>query len=112
MERDYQYVRMKIENSYLEKAHFEAWVHFSNAENKIFYRARIIGIDENERYVDLLGRYVDTVFEEDFDDMPSAINWLEQKAKKLVVEELEWQIKKATPSQICLDNIKQYGFEL
>jgi hypothetical protein len=112
------YVRMKVENEMLKDAKMEAWIHYddmyqviTSKENQKVW-AKIIGIDENGHFEDLLGRTCESIIQKEFETLREALYWLDEKCKALVLEDLSivaWRGKRA---QEKIDEINENGFYL
>ena len=112
------YVRMKVENEMLKDAKMEAWIYydelyqvFNNKENPKIW-AKIIGIDENGYFEDLLGRTCESIIQKGFETMGEALQWLEQKCKDLVIEDLSIRAWRGKLAQEKIDEINENGFYL
>ena len=112
------YVRMKVENEMLQDAKMEAWIHYDElyqvkwAEDSQKIWAKIIGIDENGYFEDLLGRTCESRFQESFETMREALHWLDEKCKGLVIEELSIIAWRGKHAQEKIDEINKNGFYL
>lgn len=107
-----KYVRMRIDNSLINDAHYEAWIHYCEDIKGSKVSAIINGIDENGHFQDLLGRHCESRIQKEFDTIQEAINFLEEKCKSLVIEELTnvaWRGRRAQEKIDCIDN---EGFHL
>jgi hypothetical protein len=107
-----KYVRMKIENSLIEKAHYEAWIHYCEDSKGLKVSAIINGIDENGHFQDLLGRHCESKIQKEFDTIQEAISFLEEKCKSLVIEELTDVSRRGRWAQEKIDSINNQGFML
>jgi bifunctional DNase/RNase len=107
-----KYVRMKIENNFINDAHYEAWIHYSENERERKVIAIINGIDENRHFQDLLGRHCESMIKKEFDTIQEAINFLEEKCKSLVIEELTNVAWRGRQAQEKIDCIESMGFQL
>ena len=109
------YVRMKVENEMLQDAKMEAWIHYdelyNNKENPKIW-AKIIGIDENGYFEDLLGRTCESIIQKEFETMREALHWLEQKCKDLIIEDLVITTSRGKWAQEKIDEINENGFYL
>ena len=113
------YARMKVENEMLQDAKMEAWIHYDdlcyanlNATEPQKIWAKIIGIDENGYFEDLLGRTCESTIQESFETMREALHWLEQKCKDLIIEDLVITTSRGKWAQEKIDEINENGFYL
>ena len=107
-----KYVRMKIENSLIEEAHCEAWIHYCSDDKGQKISAIINGIDENGHYQDLLGNPCESRIQKEFDTIEEAISFLEEKCKSLIIEELTDVSRRGRWAQEKIDSINNQGFML
>ena len=107
-----KYVRMKIENEFLNDANFEAWIHYSDNDKEQKIYAKIIGIGENGHFEDLLGRTCDAINEKEFEEIKDALNWIERRGAELVIRELEDVARRGRWAQEKIDCIDSMGFQL
>jgi hypothetical protein len=113
------YARMKVENEMLKDAKMEAWIHYDdlcyanlNATEPQKIWVKIIGIDENGYFEDLLGRTCESIIQKGFETMGEALQWLEQKCKYLVIEDLSIRAWRGKHAQEKIDEINKNGFYL
>lgn len=107
-----KYVRMKIDNSLLDDARYEAWIHYCEDSKGLKVSAIINGIDENGHFQDLLGRHCESRIQKEFDTIQDAISFLEEKCKSLVIEELTDVARRGRWAQEKIDIINDGGFQL
>lgn len=103
------FVRMKIENSHLESVNCEAHIvycsekTFITNEGKYKYAARI---KENVDYEGC------RIFEEYFNDMDSAVEWLHKKAEETVMHYLNLKVRIGNMAQKEIEIVNKQGFQL
>ena len=107
-----KYVRMKIDNSLINDAHYEAWIHYCEDIKGSKVSAIINGIDENGHFQDLLGRNCESRIQKNFDTIEEAISFLEEKCKIMVIEDLTDVSSRGRWAQEKIDSIKNEGFHL
>lgn len=107
-----KYVRMKIKNEFMSNANYEAWIHYSDNEKERKIFAIINGIDENGYFQDLLGRTQESIIKKEFETITEAFDWLEDKCKELVIEELTHVSRRGKWAQEKIDCINNMGFQL
>jgi hypothetical protein len=99
-----KYVRMKIENSLIEEAHYEAWIHYYSDDKGQKIRAIINEIDGNRTFQEQIV--------EEFDTIEEATSFLEKTCKSLILEELTNVSRRGRWAQEKIDSINNQGFML